>query len=259
MDPAHAGGTCPARPADQNVAKRLASRWWRQAVEHFKAGRDIEAILAWRCAHRLVPHPLTLYNIGRAAERAGKVVLAIRSYEEYLKTLTSTASRVKAEVEAAIRRLKSRLPASEKPVTDVPKQRRARPLPRPEDEASEHGKEIKRPRRSSALAIAGWTTIGTGVGFAVLAGVLGGMANREKRFVENADADTYWKPGLDRRADAFERYRTSAWVMASLGAASLITGTALVIVRYYRRKQERMTVNPVALPKGAGLCIDGRF
>jgi hypothetical protein len=99
------------------------------------------------------------------------------------------------------------------------------------------------------------------VALAVVAGILGGLADREKRAVEDADPGTPWRPGLSGHADAYDRYRLGAWVAAGVGAAALVTGTVLLIIgrRGRRAERARVTLTPVIRPGGAGLSLGGRF
>ena len=205
---------------------------------------------------------MALYNIGRSAERVGKMALALRSYEAYLRALPGASNR--SAVEAAIHRLRARLPARVGPRRVAPgrtdtrarPRRRARPRPggvKPPPQTA------TRPQPGRALGVAGWTAVGTGAALAVVAGVLGDLADRERSAVENADPGTEWKPGLSGRADAFDRYRTGAWVAAGVGAAALVTGTVLLIVGRKGRRAERVTLTPVIGPGGAGLSLGGRF
>jgi len=263
---AHADTMCPARPTNPAAAKHLASRWWQQAVKHFQAGRDLPAIRAWRCAHRLSPHPLALYNIGRAAERAGKLALALQAYEAFFRAQPNHSKA--AKVKAAIKRLRAKLPAraraqarprrvaAQRPRVSARVHPRVRPIP---EGVTQPAKPGPKSRRGRTLGIAGWTAVGTGVGLAALAGILGGLASREKHAVEDADFGTPYNPILINHADSYDRYRTGAWIAASVGSAALITGTVLLILGRKGRQAERVTLTPETWPGGGGLSLSGRF
>jgi tetratricopeptide (TPR) repeat protein len=99
---------CPASAPDQLRERRaLAKEWFARAEAAENAGKDVEAVRAYTCSMRMMAHPSTAYNLARAAERAGDVELALKSYQVYL-TLKADAAD-KDEVTGKIRDLQAKI------------------------------------------------------------------------------------------------------------------------------------------------------
>ena len=105
----------------------------------FQAGADAyergsfgEALLLFRRANELSPHPKLLFNIARAADSDGQVDVATEAYEAYLEAMPGADNR--AFVEARVRRLRH---AGQLPVTpEAHGNANAPPLLRPTPEPS---------------------------------------------------------------------------------------------------------------------------
>jgi len=243
---------CPARPSKANVARQLASTWWRFGISFFEAKDYAKAIHAWKCANSLVPNALALYNIARAADRAGKARLSIRYYRRFLEARPHTPKR--PEVEARIRLLKK---ATRRPPPRViprvaPRRRvRAVALDPPKGPAPAA-------RASRAKRVVGWVMIGAGLALSAASGALGGLAIKEVGAVEDAPPGTPWSPDVVEHDKRFRLYRAGAWVCAGLAVATAATGVVLLILGR-RSKAERATVTPVILTGGAGVSASLRF
>ncbi|MFC1482543.1 hypothetical protein ACFL51_01925 [Myxococcota bacterium] len=254
---------CPPTPADDAEARRLASKWWRAAVKLFDSGSNMEAAKAWVCSNQLAPHPLALYNIARAAERAGTLAYALSHFKRFLAAMPITSKR--SEVEAAIRRLERQLSGSPKPRRFEPLPRRVEPIPNPTPNMA-----LQKPGRpGKGKRVAGWIGVGLGVALGGLAAAFGGLASNERSVVENADVGTAWNSDIRDHDKRFRSYRTGAYISAGVGAAALVTGTVLLILGYSTRRPERSTastktstsvsVAPAIMPGGASLSLDLRF
>ncbi len=268
--PAGAAPVCPQRPAAAAAAKTLASKWWSKAVGHYDKGQNLEAIAAWQCAYKLAPHPLALYNIGRSAVLAGKVALAVKSYEEYLRLMPNAAN--KAEVEATLRGLRKRLPKRPPPrrvappprrVTPPPRRvtpppRRVTPPPRRVVVIPDKPEDPKPVDRGRTLRMVGWSTVGLGVALAGLAGAFGAMSSKAKGNVENAEPGTFYS-AVSKDMDRAVLFNTLTWVFVGVGAAAVTTGVALLVLGYGRAKEKPVTVTPAILRGGAAVSIGGTF
>jgi len=283
---ASADPACPARPAATAAAKKLAGQWWSKAVAHYDRGQNVEAIAAWQCAYKLAPHPLALYNIGRSAVLAGKVALAVKSYEEYLRLLPNASN--KAEVEATLRGLRKRLPRRPPPDRRVvppvrrvvPPVRRVVPPVRrvvpPARRAVPPVRQVTPPVRRRAvvipdrpedpkpaakgrtLRIVGWSTLGLGVALAALAGGFGALTGDARGSVEYPIPGTYYSD-VRGDEDRTRLFNALTWAMAGVSAAAVATGVALLVVGYRRDREKRVTVAPMVLRGGAAVTLGGTF
>lgn len=81
----------PARADDQVAASRDAVQEararFREASEHYRAGRFREALRDFELAERLVPSPELSFNIARAHEQLGEIEAAVARYERYVAAL----------------------------------------------------------------------------------------------------------------------------------------------------------------------------
>ena len=294
-----AAPACPKRPASKAVAKSLASKYWRKAVKHYDKGRNVQAIAAWQCAYHLAPHPLALYNIGRSAVLAGKVALAVKSYEEYLRLMPTAANR--AEVEATLRGLRARLPRRVPPVRRVtppvrrvtppvrrvtPPVRRVTPPVRrvtpPVRRVTPPVRRVTPPVRrvtppvgragvtpetptDPAPAKPGRTLRIAGwsvLGVGVGAAILAGvMGGLTKRNKGWVEDAEPGTPYEEVKYDVQDAklYNTLTWVFAGVGAAAMATGAALLVLGYKNRGEKAVTVTPTVLRGGAAVTFGGSF
>jgi tetratricopeptide (TPR) repeat protein len=95
-----------ASPQEQDEARALI----RAAKDQFDAGDFARAAALLSRARALVPTPATVYNLGRARERAGELPGAIEAYREYLALQPGSSDRkaVEATIEDLERRLDER-------------------------------------------------------------------------------------------------------------------------------------------------------
>lgn len=93
--------------------------------------------------------------------------------------------------------------------------------------------------RARPLTAVGWTGVALGGASFVAAGVLGGLAMKAKKNVEDAAQGTMWEPGLAKDYENVTRFGTGAWVASGVGAALLVTGVVLIGVESARKRRER--------------------
>ncbi len=270
LQSASAGPKCPERPKDEKEAKKLAGEWWRTAQKSFAAERYEDALREWRCSDSLAPHPLVMYNLGRAAEGAKKYALALKYYEGFLKALPDAPNR--REVELSIKVLKNELERLSKPeykpeqepefehVFDPEVEPESSPWDEPDpapivytepDAPIDHDypepdlKKTHRPGRTGYIV--GWTSLSITGGMAVLAGIFGGMAMKAKRTVENADQDAVWQGNLDRHAKNYDRYRIATGVCTGIAVAALTSSIISFIIARRAESREGRSGRPVSV------------
>jgi tetratricopeptide (TPR) repeat protein len=204
-----------ATPPEQEQARSLV----RSAKEAFDAGDFAAAAELLTRANALAPTAATLYNLGRARERAGDLAGAEAAYREYLTASPSSADR--GAVEATITELQRRI-AEAKRLETLEHERREQAAraaaavvaPAPEPAAPPPRSRGPRvvPWVIGALGIAG---LGTAVAFGVTA------SSRHASAVQLTDVDAAL--AAQRDAETLARVSTSLYVVAGavLGAALL--------------------------------------
>ncbi|MFT5584524.1 MAG: iron complex outermembrane receptor protein [Cognaticolwellia sp.] len=108
-------------PAAHADPKDEARRAFNSGLELIEAGDYEGGIASFEQAYALVPHPVVLYNIGRAYADAGDYEQATVYFERYLQTEPIDRS----EVEANIRLMQSRLAEAEPSTPNTPSVARA--------------------------------------------------------------------------------------------------------------------------------------
>lgn len=261
---------CPKRPKNAAVAKRVAAKWWGLAVQLFDVGSYTDAIKAWQCANRISPHPLSHYNIARAAEAQGRLRFALTHYRRYLR-LRPKAHNREAVLTAMARLLKLLRPRAR------PRPRPKEPVPRPRVKPGEvrparkaepaapfpavpGDQNQKKPaKKTSVMSILGWTSVGLAAAMTGLAAAFGGLALSAKNKVENASAGTSWKSELSKPYKNYNTYRAIGWASAGVAAAAAVAGTALLVFDKKGRSKEKVAVGPSILKSGGGVSVLGRF
>ncbi len=133
----------------------------------------------------------------------------------------------------------------------------------------------RRQRLRKALKVSGWTAVGVGLAAGIVAGVLGGLYQREVRALESTQ-DQYWLDGPSARKSLADRYKFGFYASVGVGGALLITGTVLAILgaRIRLTGPERhpstgtstststgttILLTPVLGPRSAGASLQLRF
>lgn len=98
----------PAAGAKDRDEIRTAKQHGRAGLDHFRAGRYLEAVDAFRRAHEYVSDPVLVWNMARAYEELGDVRNAIHYFTEYLTEYAEGEGR--HEAQERIGRLRPRLP-----------------------------------------------------------------------------------------------------------------------------------------------------
>lgn len=91
-------------------AERAAAAF-EQGVARFQIGDHAAALVAFRTAHRLVPNPAVLYNVGQTCEVLGQHGAAYQALERYLSESTSVSASRRTAVLATLRRLRPQIAA----------------------------------------------------------------------------------------------------------------------------------------------------
>lgn len=106
---ARAESSCPQASTEEQ-ARQLASQMFDQAEALYRR-QDCGALEKFQCSFSLFPHPNTLYNIGRTAERCDREELAIQTYQQFLERYPQDPER--QEIERRLRNLEPSSPPDE--------------------------------------------------------------------------------------------------------------------------------------------------
>ncbi|MCA9525851.1 MAG: hypothetical protein KC549_06090 [Myxococcales bacterium] len=289
----------PPGPVVSDADRARAQALYEEGVGYFKGQAYPVAMDKFAAAYALDPSPILLYNLARAAEESGEADAAVEHYRAYLEKFSNAEDR--PEVERRIRILTAVLRNAKRgsiAVVEVPASASIlindKPAGAPDEEGvyrrdpgtyalkvvSEAGifttdVEVKAGEVTTvtwssppvepdgSLAIAGWSTVGTG---ALLTGAAFIF------YAEAHDAADVWNDSVDRiqagdttpqalarkrqaKADVESNSETAITLWA-LGGAVMATGVGLLV--YEALSEDPVpAVSLVVLPGGAG--VSGRF
>jgi tetratricopeptide (TPR) repeat protein len=102
---------CPSDvPSSSRERRELAKSWFKKAETAEAASDPVNALKAYQCSLRVVPHAFTAYNLARLAEKTGDLELAVEAYGKYLNLAPEAQDRT--EVENKMTALSARIAAS---------------------------------------------------------------------------------------------------------------------------------------------------
>ncbi len=87
-------GLAAAPPATSDKSRTVAQKVYSQGVDHYKAGRMVEALAAFRASYDMVPSPNSHLMIARTLRDRGDLVEA---YAEYGKVVTEAEEAAQRE------------------------------------------------------------------------------------------------------------------------------------------------------------------
>lgn len=289
----------PAEPPPVSEVDRVKARTlYEEGVQLFQSRDWVAATERFAAAFALDPSPILLYNLARAAEENGEADQAVAHYRAYLDRFADAEDR--PEVERRIRILDAVLRNARRgsiALVEVPPGARVLINDKPAGETDEDGNwrrdpgtyalkveseqgsytteiEVKAGEVTTVtwataeegggeLAIAGWSTAGTGA-LIVATGFL--------FWAEAHDAADTWNDSVDRIAGgdttptALARKRQAeedvatngdrALVLWTVGGLALATGAGMLIYEA-ATEQPAPTASLVVLPQGIG--VSGRF
>ncbi len=194
-----------------------ARRLFTAGQAAYEAGRYEAAIAYFEQAYALSGNPTLLYNLGVAAERAGRPEQAVEAFTRYLTERPGAANR--AEVEGRIRVLQAELDATTAPAGDVPTPAQAAAMVDGSSSSSDSD-----PSRSPA---AGWAVLG-GSGALVATGVvLFALGARDYATVEDADGVT-WE-AIRNSYERAPKLSNAGVALGAIGIVGVSVGAILVV------------------------------
>lgn len=253
---ARADTRCPdAAPEDPGERRQLAKEWFSKAEVAEGVGDDLAAVRAYGCSMKMVPHAFTAYNLGRIAERAGDLELALGSFKSYL-TLKPDAADQK-EVEARIAKLEERIAAVRQQTTEetpAPEPPVPAPIPRVEQRAvaREGADEDSRFR----MGVAEWVVAGAGTA-ALVAGVVFNVAARRSMSDCRDLAGSNLRAAKDA-CDTARPFAYTSYILLGAAAAAAVTEVVLIVTRS-SPDDDDSRVGIMPLPGGMGLAFSRKY
>lgn len=223
---------------------------FRNGARAYDVGDYDLAKREFQAAYEASGHPDLLYNIYTAAERLGELEEAREALTSFLRDAEIEAER-RVALEQRLARLDARIAQGEtEPEPTAP----SLAAPPPSHAASPAPPPVEEQRSAAPVALLS-TSAGLLVGF----GVFAGLSAREDRRLDDRCGVACTDDEVVR-LKAFSGLADASWIAATLTGA---LGITLFVVQGRRRAAEppapEVAVLPLALARGGGLALEGRF
>jgi hypothetical protein len=250
----------PAFAADDALAKRL----YRQASEAYEARHWDEALDLFRQARTASPRPALLFNIAQCERQLGRYGDAEGDYRAFLRD-----GQPPPAVRARVEKLIAQMPTPPAPTAPSPPKEVAAPAPEmisPAPPASPPA--AARPAQSGVANLppvpvavaanrkpagpahrnaAGWALLGVGGAIAVVgSGLIIHGEQLDSRIPQAGSLVEAHELAVGRDGN-----RTAGFVLLSVGGASILTGSVLLIVGRSRQQASRSSYFAVSTIQGA--------
>jgi len=271
------------RAENSDAAARQSARdHYNKGSVAYDLGHYDQAISEYEAAYEAFNEPTLLYNLGQAHKLARHWPQALHFYKMYLVKVPHASNR--AEVESKITALNATIeqenrtsstppdhtmkppetptPPTTTPTAPAPKEPEVSPAtpPSPPPAVPVAGASARSERNPGrTLEIAGLTVGAVGLALVVAGIVTGVLANGASNDISQADAAH--QPFDPDKYATYETDLTLTGVLAGIGAAAAITGTALAVVGLGRARHQATAwrVTPALSPTLAGLSAEVRF
>jgi hypothetical protein len=264
--PAAAAPACPKSPTNEKAKRKLANRLYKEGIRSFKAGRYKKAYRAFRCTQKIIPASLTMFWIGRCAQKLGDYGRAARAFERVLEEPPSVVD--VDELKKRIRMLRKKAGLGKASGRQGARRggrskgRRSRAHPRGRAGARGkgragrrlgHGAKQKhseeRRRKRKWMRIGAWSSWSASAALIIAATAMGSVALHDRTKIENASDGTWWDPKLEDRYQRRPGLVAGTWVCFGLAAGAAAAGTVLYLLSS-KEEESQTTVSVVPLEKG---------
>ena len=257
-----ASGSVQARPSPTLSSDVLhsAEKAFRQGMIHYDLGEFEDAIHLFKRAYELSKQPGLIFNIAQAHRLAGNIADSVYAYHTFLRLVPNAPNREDverriADLEAMLSRVEAR--ASPRGISTEHSsgpQQKSEPTPLPPPVQT----TIATARRERAgLAWARGAFLGSSAAFLAIGG---GLALRSRAISKELErfsvSGGVWTTDLQRKIEQGERFALSARVTLGVGAAFLLTGSALLIAH---RASETTTLALAPTLHGVVASVQSRF
>ncbi len=230
---------CPEAPSPSQ-ARQLAADQFNEAERLFEAN-DCRCVARFQCSFELFPHPNTLFNMARSAERCTMHELALSSYQRFIEVYPDEAGR--PEVESRLQSLEEQMAHLEQDPEPEP------PVPQPPVEPpSDVDDELPGGSGARVMSIVGWAAFGLGMGTAITGGVLIGVAESVYNDFTLRQAAGAPQSELLELRDRGQSLTTTGAVLLGIGSAVLTAGVIVFLIARRRRLREQTSLRPPGGP-----------
>jgi len=257
----------PARAAEDEVTK--VEQLFAEGAALFNAGRFREALAEFEKAYAIYPAANLIFNMARCHEALGNTDLAIAHLERFLaQTDVDPRDRATADRKLSyLRRARTRI-AVEGSGSQAPA------VPR---SAGAEVSTAATPATPERVSYSPWHYVALGAGAALCGGgavaLVLGMKDQDEVAALNRRAkagEPITRPQIEDAQDKADAKKLIGYVLAGVGAASLITGGVLLVLELTSKPAQPAENAPVAsaalsfglapLPGGGGAAtLAGRF
>lgn len=240
-------------PENEAAARALATYWFEQGVAQVAREAFADAALSFACAHAILPHPATLYNLGRAAEWAGDLPTAVRALRMYRDGLRHGPER--AEIDAKLQSLEDEMQNANATETE----RLAAEQPGTTDHlaAEQPAMPGDEPRPASrALIVAGWTSVGGAAVGLIVGSVFAALVADQWNRIEETPQGTPWLR-VAKEKEKLESYQWGTGIGFGVAGVAALVGTFLLVLG--DDESDEVVVAPVVDEGATGLTLTWRF
>lgn len=227
--------------------RERAVELFKSSQDAYRSGRFQDAANALEEAYRLDPNPILLYNLARARESVGQLVLAREAYQRYLDEAPEAEDRtsVAARIEALERQIAEKARLQEL----VEEERRAKEQAA---QAAESARLAAQEREGGGIGPGPWVLVGTGLATLGAGAVLGVLANDQNRSAR-AEIEQLRASQLASQAEDLALGANIAYV-----AGSVLTLSGIVWAVAHASGDKEPSDASVSIGPG-GLWVTGRF
>ena len=250
-------------PTSSRERRALAKDWFKKAETAEAAGDPVNALKAYQCSLKVVPHAFTAYNLARLAEKTGDLELAVEAYGKYLNLAPEAPDR--AEVENKMTALSGRIAASRNDSTAQPPTPSPTPEPGPAPATAEPARRQERDtelppaldesasHRSHGMSPAVYVVGVVGVA-ALVGGVVLNVGARAKMDDCYALVNTQLQTAKEA-CDAAKPRAYGSYALFGLAAAALVADSFLIFAGSEEGRASQVSF--AVTPDGASVL--GRF
>jgi tetratricopeptide (TPR) repeat protein len=222
----------------QKSSKPEAQEHLAKAKAHFDLQEYVEAETELKAAYRVDPSPQILYAIAQAQRLRGDCELAVRTYQNFLRTDPP------ADQEKLAKDNIKTCEAQPKPKAEPPKPEAAKPEPpKPEPAKPEPPKPIVQETRTVGVPWSrDWAGHGLLVGGLAVGAAGAVVALRGQRAIDRINNAEFYDDFLARAGDGDRAKRERSLGLIGLGAGSALVATAVIV--YWVRGPRTVVVGP---------------
>jgi tetratricopeptide (TPR) repeat protein len=238
----------------------LAKQYYNLGEKLYNRSDYEGALKQFQQAYNYSKRPALYYNMARCYEFMSKLEQAIAHYEKFLESKPKNEPEVRARIANLRKRLEPSKPAptpATRPTSAPPPTPKAQP-PQPVQPQPQPAKPAPRPERSRWMGTLGWVTAGAGGAILVTGAILGVLAGKKAREVEDNSTKRLEWVDSKKTWDDGQALENMQIMTLALGAAAVAGGVLLIYLDHRAEKEHRRAwLAPTVTPGGA--AVSGGF